>query len=79
MKQFVGLLEHLAVEDHSRFTSHCFRRGAAADVLEEHGLASMLNFGQWSSPGAAMPYASADEQTARALGNAVLDCSDEEK
>ena len=60
------------------FTSHCFRRGAGIDVLEAHGLKAMLTFGQWSSPQAAMPYASADEQTARALGTALADLSEED-
>ena len=47
-------------------------------VLETHCLASMLKFGQWSSPSAAEPYASADEQTAAAIGVVVADASDDD-
>ena len=48
------------------------------DVLEKHGLQAMLHFGQWSSPAAAVPYASWDAQTAQALGTAMADESEEE-
>ena len=74
----VGLLRDLGVPQLERYTTHCFRRGAGVDVLESHGLQAMLSFGQWRSPQAAEPYASADEQTARALGHAIADCSDDD-
>jgi hypothetical protein len=74
----VTLLKDLGVPQADRYTSHCFRRGAGVDVLEAHGLQAMLSFGQWSSPQSAEPYASSDEQSARALGHAIADCSDEE-
>ena len=78
MRGVVQLLLGIGVDDADKYTSHCFRRGAAADVLEAHGLASMLRFGQWSSASAAEPYASRDEQTAAALGTALLEQSDDE-
>ena len=74
----VTLLKDLGVPQADRYTSHCFRRGAGVDVLEAHGLQAMLSFGQWSSPQSAEPYASSDEQSARALGHAIAVCSDEE-
>ena len=79
MRHFVDLLRDLGVTDASSFTSHCFRHGNAIDVLEEHGLAPMLKFCQWSTPAAACPYPSADEQTARALGRALLESSGDER
>jgi hypothetical protein len=39
----------------------------------------MLAFGEWSSPQSATPYASADEQTARALGTALTDFSHDDR
>ena len=50
------------------------------DVLDAHGLKAIIAFGQWSSPQAAMPYATGDEQTAsaRARGMAMADLSDED-
>lgn len=78
MTRIQGILQRLGVESASEYTSHCFRRGAGVDVLESQGLPSMLAFGQWSSPAAARPYASADEQTAQAMGQALADYSDED-
>ena len=78
MRGVVALLMELRVPDASGFTSHCFRRGAAIDVLEAQGLQAMLSFGQWSSPAAAAPYATSDEQCAQALGTAVAEVSDDE-
>ena len=78
MRGVVSLLVQLGVPDAAHYISHCFRRGAGVDVLEEHGLQAMLRFGQWSSPHAAEPYASADEQTARALGQCLADASDDD-
>lgn len=78
MRSVVRLLEQLHTPNASAFTSHCFRRGAAVDILETQGLQAMLSFGQWSSPVAAAPYASFDEQCAQALGTALIDVSDDE-
>ena len=78
MRGVVGLLKELGVPHAERYTSHCFRRGAGVDVLESHGLQAMLTFGQWSSPHSGEPYASADEQAARALGHAITDGSDDD-
>ena len=78
MGGFTKLLDEIGVQHPERYTSHCFRRGAAVDVLEAHGLKAMLDFGQWHSPQAAEAYASRDEQTAQALAAAVVDFSDEE-
>jgi hypothetical protein len=72
------MLKGLNISDAACFTSHCFRRGAGIDVLEAHGLSAMLDHGQWSSPRAAEPYASADEQTAQAMGTCLVDNSDDE-
>ena len=74
----VSMLKGLNISDAACFTSHCFRRGAGIDVLEAHGLSAMLDHGQWSSPRAAEPYASADEQTAQAMGTCLVDNSDDE-
>ena len=76
MNSFKSILRYLDVSGADSFTSHCFRRGAAVDILESHGLSAMLRFGQWSSPQAATPYASADEQAAMDL--ALADHSDED-
>ena len=78
MAQFHRLASDCGESAAHEFTSHCFRRGAGVDVLEAHGLKAMLSFGEWSSPHAAAPYASSDEQTARALGTALADFSDED-
>ena len=78
MQQVVGLLRGLQVRDAELHTSHCFRRGAGVDVLETHGLRAMLEHGQWSTPRAAEPYASADEQTAQAMGVGAIEFSDDE-
>lgn len=78
MREFVKLLSGLAVGGAEAYTSHCFRRGAAVDVLEAHGLTAMLSFGQWASPAAASAYATHDEQTARALGTALLEESEDD-
>jgi hypothetical protein len=69
------VLSDLKVPQPETYTSHCFRRGAGVDVLEAQGLQAMLSFSQWSSPQAARPYASADEQTAQALGSSMADFS----
>ena len=61
MNQFIAISHRLEVPAAASSASHCFRRGAAADVLEEHGLQAMLDFGQWSSPQAAEPYATSDD------------------
>ena len=76
MASVQSLLRDLEVPGAETYTSHCFRRGAAVDVLERHGLQAMLRFGQWRSPGAATPYASQDEQTA--IGLAITEASDGE-
>jgi hypothetical protein len=78
MQQVVGLLRGLQVRDAELHTSHCFRRGAGVDVLETHGLRAMLEHGQWSTPRAAEPYASADEQTAQAMCAGAIEFSDDE-
>ena len=78
MKVITSLPASIHTPDAQLYTSHCFRRGAGVDVLEAHGLAAMLRFGQWSSPSAAEPYASADEQTAAALGAVMLEASDDD-
>ena len=78
MQRVTSLLKGLNIRDATAFTSHCFRRGAGVDVLETHGLPAMLAHGQWSSPRAAEPYASADEQTAQAMGACLIECSDDE-
>jgi len=78
MREFVKILSGLAVGGAEAYTSHCFRRGAAVDVLEAHGLTAMLSFGQWASPAAASAYATHDEQTARALGTALLEESEDD-
>ena len=78
MARIQGILSKLGIPNADEYTSHCFRRGAGVDVLETQGLKSMLEFGQWSSPQAAAPYASIDEQTAQALGTALADQSDDD-
>ena len=78
MHAVVNLRRQLQVPDATAYTSHCFRRGAAVDILEAQGLQAMLSFGQWRSPVSAAPYASFDEQCAQALGAAVVDVSDDE-
>ena len=77
MRQVVELLRALGVADASVYTSHCFRRGVGVDVLETHRLKAMLEFGHWSTPRSAEPYASADEHTAQAVGCTLVDFSDE--
>ena len=64
----------------SHWTSHCFRRGSGIDVLNKSGVAEMLKHGQWSSPRAAEPYASRQEQEAALLATAawVIDASDDD-
>ena len=78
MGKFVSILRALQTPQAERFTSHCFRRGSGVDVLEAHGRKAMLDFGQWSTPSAAEPYATADEQTAHAMGVALADFSDDD-
>ena len=62
------------------WTSHCFRRGSAADMLEANGVNAMLRHGEWSSPQAAEPYASRDEQQASSIAVAswAIDASDDD-
>ena len=62
------------------WTSHCFRRGSAADVLRAQGVKAMIDHGEWSSSRAAEPYASRDEQDAStiALASWLIDVSDED-
>ena len=72
-----SMLREIGVPDPETYTSHCFRRGSAVDVLERHGLQAMLRFGRWRSPAAAAPYASLDEQTA--VGLALAEASDEDR
>ena len=79
MQQVVVLLRGLGVRDADEYTSHCFRLGAGVDVLEAHGLVAMLDFGQWRTPRSAEPYATADDQTARAMGSSLIDFSDDER
>ena len=78
MGKFIIILRALRVPQAESYTSHCFRRGAGVDVLKAHGLKAMLDFGQWSTPSAAEAYATADEQTAHAMGVALADFSDDE-
>ena len=79
MSDFQSLAHACGEQDVHEFSSHCFRRGAAIDVLEEHGLKPMLQFGEWKSPQAAQSYGSADEQFARAMGSVLADLSDDER
>ena len=74
------LLSGIAEKHLGMWTSHCFRRGSGLDVLEDRGLKAMLAHGSWSSPNAAAPYASRDEQQAVGLAAAcmVIDKSDDE-
>ena len=76
MSAIGAILREIGVPQADLYTSHCFRRGSAIDILERHGLQAMLRFGQWHSPLAAAPYASPDEQAA--VGLALAEASDEE-
>lgn len=64
----------------SSWTSHCFRRGSAIDVLEHQGVAAMVAHGEWANPRSAEPYASAEEQHAVQLAAAMwaIDGSDDD-
>ena len=62
-----------------QYTSHAFRRGVAADVLERHGLQAMLAVGQWQSPRSASHYASWDEMDRHAVGTLVAEASDDDR
>ena len=73
MGEIRHILRALQIPNSDSFTTHCFRRGSAVDVLESHGLQAMLAFGQWRSPQAATPYATAGEQTA--VGLALAEAS----
>ena len=63
-----------------QWTSHSFRRGSAIDILEEHGVAAMVEHGSWSDKSAARPYATEDEQTATSFAAACYwpDFSDDD-
>ena len=76
MRKVQDILKTLGTPDVATYTSHCFRRGSAVDILERHGLQAMLRFGQWSSPFSAAPYASLDEQAAAGL--AIAEASGED-
>ena len=76
MATIASMLRELGVPQVESYSSHCFRRGSAVDILEKHGLHAMLRFGQWHSPMAAAPYASPDEQAA--VGLALAEASDED-
>ena len=76
MRKVRDIINTLGVRDVATYTSHCFRRGSAVDILERHGLQAMLRFGQWYSPFSAAPYASLDEQAAAGL--ALAEASDED-
>ena len=76
MSKVQGILKTLGVPDVATYTSHCFRRGSAVDILERHGLQAMLRFRQWSSPFSAASYASLDDQAA--VGLALAEASDED-
>ena len=79
MQEFQRLAKECGENEVGEFTSHCFRRGAAVDVLEKHGLKAMLQLGEWKTPRAAEPYSSADEQFATAMGHVMADASDDDR
>ena len=58
------------------WTSHCFRRGSGIDMLQDKGVDALLSHGDWSTPRAAEPYASADEQCAAQLAASALNVFD---
>ena len=60
------------------FTSHSLRRGAAVDILEQHGLHAMLPYGDWATPQAASHYATFDEIDQHAVGQLAADLSDDD-
>ena len=61
------------------FTSHAFRRGSAADVLASHGLAAMLQHGEWSSVRCATSYASRDEMDRKGMADWVAELSEDDE
>ena len=66
-------------EDLATWTSHCCRRGAAADILHRQGLAGggglkdMLREADWSSPKGSHPYTPADEIEAVSMGEVLIE------
>ena len=60
------------------YTSHSLRRGAAIDILEQHGLQAMLAYGDWATPQSASHYATFDEMDRHAVGLMAVDLSDED-
>ena len=78
--EFHALLKEVGVPetDIPGYTSHSLRRGAAVDILEQHGLQAMLAHGDWASPQAASHYATFDEMDRHALGRLAADLSEDD-
>ena len=74
------LASGVPLDEIQEWTSHVFRRGSGIDVLEERGVAALLQHGDWSDKRAAEPYASADEQAAvsQAAACSLVDLSDDD-
>ena len=63
------------------WTSHVFRRGSAADILQAKGVEAMLKHGGWRSEQSAVNYVSADElatERLRAACAAMIELSDDD-
>jgi hypothetical protein len=70
---------HLTTEDLATWTSHCCRRGAAADILHRQGLTGkgglddMLREADWASAKGSHPYTPADEIEAVTMGELMIE------
>ena len=66
-------------EDDLTWTTHCCRRGAAADILHRQGLTGaggleqMLLEADWSTPKGSHPYTPADEIEAVSMGEVLIE------
>ena len=66
----------------TEWTSHCFRRGSAVDILQAQGVTAMMRHGEWAAEGSAHAYASLDEidtERLRAACVSMIDLSDDDR
>ena len=69
----------MAHEKVEQWTTHCCRRGAAADILHRQGLTqeggfeAMLTAADWSSARGAYPYTPVDEIEQELIGDVIID------
>ena len=70
-------LRHRGISS-SGWTSHAMRRGLAFDVLEQHGIAAMLQAGDWNSAGA-FAYASREHVEQKLFGQLFAHFSDDHR